>query len=353
MSTSANTNTSTSTARSTTPETMNAITYRRYGAPSVVGIERIAKSVAGENEVLVRVRAASIGAADSAARLGNPAMVRLFSGLFTPRIPVLGSDFSGVIAHVGSEVTGWAVGDEVIGVTSVRMSAHAEYVTMPGDGPLVLKPADMNWEHAASLAELTALPFLRDGAKLTAGQRVLINGASGSVGVSAVQLAKHFGAHVTAVCSGANAELVRSIGADEVIDYTVVDFTAVDFTDPAVSTPAQPFDVVFDAVGKSSFRRCARLLTPTGIYLSTVPSVPLLVRAAFIKRARGRRAGILFTGLRKAQAQLADLTEIVRLAGLGVVVPVVDSSFDVANAAAAHARVDSGRKRGSVVVTFA
>lgn len=352
MSTNTTTSKSATTASGTTPETMNAITYRRYGAPSVATIERIAKPVAGENEVLVRVRAASVGAADSAARLGNPAMVRLFSGLFTPRIPVLGSDFSGVIEHVGSEVTGWAVGDEVIGVTSVRMSAHAEYVTMPGDGPLVLKPADMNWEHAASLAELTALPFLRDGAKITAGQRVLINGASGSVGVSAVQLAKHFGAHVTAVCSGANAELVRSLGADEVIDYTVVDFTAVDFTDPAVSAPEQPFDVVFDAVGKSSFRRCARLLTPTGIYLSTVPSVPLLVRAAFAKRARGRRAGILFTGLRKAPAQLADLTEIVRLASLGLIVPVVDSSFNSMNAADAHARVDSGRKRGSVVVTF-
>ena len=347
MSTNTTTSKSATTASGTTPETMNAITYRRYGAPSVATIERIAKPVAGENEVLVRVRAASVGAADSAARLGNPAMVRLFSGLFTPRIPVLGSDFSGVIEHVGSEVTGWAVGDEVIGVTSVRMSAHAEYVTMPGDGPLAIKPADMNWEHAASLAELTALPFLRDGAKITAGQRVLINGASGSVGVSAVQLAKHFGAHVTAVCSGANAELVRGLGADEVIDYT-----AVDFTDPAVSAPEQPFDVVFDAVGKSSFRRCARLLTPTGIYLSTVPSVSLLVRAAFAKRAKGRRAGILFTGLRKAPAQLADLTEIASLASLGVIVTVVDSSCDFTKAAEAHERVDSGRKRGSVVVTF-
>jgi NADPH:quinone reductase-like Zn-dependent oxidoreductase len=295
----------------------------------------------------VRVRAASVGAADSAMRLGTPVFARLYSGVFTPRHPVLGSDFSGVIEHVGSAVTGWEVGDEIIGVSSARMSSHAEYVTMPGDGPLALKAAGVSWEQAAALAELTALPFLRDGAKLTAGQRVLINGASGSVGVSAVQLAKHFGAHVTAVCSGANAELVRSLGADAVIDYT-----AVDFTDPAVSAPEQPFDVVFDTVGKSSFRQCAPLLTPTGIYLSTVPSVPLLVRAAFAKRARGRRAGILFTGLRKAHDQLADLTEIVRLAGLGVVVPVVDSSFDSTTAADAHARVDSGRKRGSVVVTF-
>jgi len=326
----------------TTTATMNAVAYHRYGAPDVVAIERVPRPAAGEHDVIVRVRAATVGAADSAARAGSPFFARLFFGPLRPRLPVLGSDFAGVVEEVGASVTRWAVGDEVIGVTSASLGSHAEYVRVSDDGAMVRKPRRFGFEDAASLAELTALPFLRDAGRVTAGTRLLVNGASGSVGASAVQLAKHLGAHVTAVCSGANIDLVRSLGADEVIDYTVADFTA----------GTARYDVVFDAVGMSSFARCRRILTATGSYLGTVPSLGLLMRTAFAERARGRRAVILLTGLRPTPAQLADLEQIVGLAELGAVVPVVDSTYPASRAAEAHARVDSGRKRGNVILTF-
>jgi NADPH:quinone reductase-like Zn-dependent oxidoreductase len=215
-----------------------------------------------------------------------------------------------------------------MGATGTRMGCHAEYVVVNADEAMVTIPAGLSDGDAVSLLDgyLTALPFLRDGAGLKPGDRILINGASGTVGSAAVQLAKRMGAHVTAVCSGANAELVRALGADEVIDYTTQDFTK-----------SGSYDFVFDAVGKSSFRKCKAILGATGIYLTTVPApgIPL-----------SRRSKILFTGLRKTPDKQRDLDQIFEF-GLK---PVIHESFPLSRVADAHAVVDTGQKRGAVVL---
>ena len=314
---------------------MRAAVYRRYGLPEVVAAAELPTPEPGVGEVLVRVRAASVGAADGAARRGTPRVVRLFSGLFNPRLPVLGSDFAGEVTAVGDGVTTFAVGDRVVGASGPRLGCHAQYVTAPASGVITALPAGVSFEQAAALMDgaLTALPFLRDGGRIRPGHRVLVNGASGSVGSAGVQLAKHFGAHVTAVTSGPNVELVRSIGADVVIDYGTRDFTEGD----------DRYDIVFDAVGTSSYRAARRVLTRDGMYLSTVPG-------ALLPSLFTRRAAVLFTGLRKRDLIAPDAATLVELASAGILVPLIDSRHDLERVAGAHSRVDSGRKRGTVVL---
>jgi NADPH:quinone reductase-like Zn-dependent oxidoreductase len=188
---------------------------------------------------------------------------------------------------------------------------------------------------------MTALPFLRDAAKLQSGQSILINGASGAVGVAAIQLAKQSGATVTAVCSGTNRDLVTSLGADEVVDYTSEDFTR----------PGRRYDVIFDAIGKSSFLRCRRILAEGGIYLTTVPSPAILLAQALTSKSAKRRAGIAFTGLRPPAEKADDLGFLTTLVEAGGVKPVIDRSYPLEQLALAHEYVDTGRKRGSVVIT--
>jgi NADPH:quinone reductase-like Zn-dependent oxidoreductase len=277
-----------------------------------------------------------VGAADAAFRLGEPRFIRLFFGLRRPRQPVLGGAFAGEVVAVGSDVTQFAPGARVYGDTGAAMGANVEFLVVRADGALAPLPGAVSPATAVALADgaMTALPFLRDSAKLQPGQRLLVNGASGSVGAAAVQLGHRFGAHVTAVTSGPNLELVRGIGADEVIDYTLDDFTA----------SSQRWDVVFDAVGLSSFARARRVLTPKGIYLSTVPGV-VMIQSLFT-----RRAGIAFTGLRKDAAKRPDFAELADLAAQGVLAPLIDSEFPLDDVVAAHKRVDSKRKRGTVVL---
>lgn len=315
---------------------MRAATYRRYGAPQVVTIEDRDRPVPALGEVLIRVAAASVGAADSAARLGEPRAARLFFGLPRPRVAVLGSDFAGVVESVGDGVTRFAAGDRVFGASGATLGCHAEYLARPADGAIAALPAEVSFEQAVALTDgaLTALPFLRDTARIQSGHRVLVNGASGAVGSAAVQLAVHFGARVTAVTSSGNLELARDLGAHDTIDYTTTDFTE----------SGRTFDIVFDAVGKSSFWRARRVLSPHGIYLSTVPGV-ILLQALFTKRA-----AISFTGLRKDADKRPDLVELARLARAGALRPLVDGIHPLDDMVAAHARVDSGRKRGTVVV---
>lgn len=315
---------------------MRAVTYSRYGGPDVVAVSEMPTPEPATDEVLVRVRAASVGSADGAARRGTPRVVRLFSGLFRPRLPVLGSDFAGEVVAVGADVSRFAVGDRVVGASGPGLRCHAEYVTVRATGVITALPDALTYEQGAALMDgaLTALPFLRDTGRIEAGYRVVVNGASGSVGSAGVQLAKHFGAHVTAVTSGPNVDLVKSLGADEVIDYGSTDFTKGD----------TEYDIVFDAIGKSTYGAARRVLTSHGMYLSTVPS-------AFLPSLFSRRSAVAFTGLRKAADIAPDVTELVRLAAAGAIDPLIDSRYPLDEAAAAHARVDSERKRGTVVLT--
>lgn len=324
---------------------MRAAIVERYGAADVVRIREVDEPVIGARELLVRVEATTVGATDSANRTGRPAFARVFFGLRRPKHPVFGYDFAGVIERTGSDVTRFAPGDAVYGTLAPSPGAHAEFVRVAADGVVARVPDGLSAAEAVAIVDgyLTAIPFLRDGARVRAGQTVLVNGASGTVGSAAVQYAKHLGATVVGVCSTRHVELVRSLGADEVIDYTREDFTDA----------KGRFDVIFDAVGKRSFRESRAAMTPDGIYLSTVPSLAVMLRR---RRAgstdTGRRAGILFTGLRSGPDKAADLALISQLAEGSSIVPVIDRVLPFEEIVGAHRRVDGGHKAGSVVVAI-
>lgn len=317
---------------------MKAVVVDRYGGPEVATVADLPDPVAGPDSVLVRVAAASVGASDAAFRSGSPWFARLASGLLRPRTRVLGSDFAGRVVAVGGGVEGFAVGDRIAGQTGVSMGGHAELIVVPTDGAVVALPDAVSDAAAVALCDggLTALPFLRDAGRVRAGERVLVIGASGSVGSHAVQLARWLGAHVTAVTSTSNLELVKNLGAHEAIDYRERDVTA----------SSEQWDVVFDAVGATDWRHARRILAPSGRYLRTVPSWDIVLRTLL----RSRRAVIAFTGLRPRDAVRPDLAELVRLAAEGVLEPLIDGSYPLSDAPAAYARVDSRRKRGTVVL---
>lgn len=324
------------------PTTMRAVTCRRYGPPEVLRVERLPVPQLRTGEVLVRVGAVSVSRADAAMRSADPPIARLAAGLRHPRNPVLGAELAGEVVAVGPGVDGVAVGERVVGATGVAQGGYAEYARVPATG-IVGVPDAMSDAEAVALVEggLTALPFLRDGGHVGPGQAVCVNGAAGSVGSSAVQLAVALGADVTAVCSAAGAELVRSLGASQVVDRQAQDVTAGEVR----------FDVVLDAVGTLSMRRVRRVLRPGGIYLSTVPTAGILWHALVAGvPGRRRRGRILFTGLRAAPAKAADQTLLLELAAAGRLRPVLDRTYPLEDAVAAHGYVDSGRKQGTVVL---
>ena len=234
-------------------------------------------------------------------------------------------------------------GDEVFAASDAAFGAHAEYVCLPEEGALALKPTNMTYGEAASVCGggLTSLPFLRDAGKIQRGQKVLINGASGSVGTSAVQLAKYFGAEVTGVCSTTNLELAKSLGADKVIDYTKEDFAKSDET----------HDIICDAVGKSSFSRCEGSLKQRGVCFSTVPTLAILFQMLWTSKIGSKRSMITFTGLRPASEKTKDLIFLKELAEAGKIKPVMDRSYRLEQTAEAHRYVDKGHKKGNVVIT--
>jgi NADPH:quinone reductase-like Zn-dependent oxidoreductase len=324
----------------TLPRTMTAGVHRSYGPPDVLHPEQIPVPTLRPGEVLVRVGAVAASAADAGLRAADPAIARLAGGLFRRRNPILGSEVAGVVVGLGEGVTGMEVGERVAGATGARMGGYAEYVRLQAVG-IARVPEGLTLPDAVGVTEggLTALPFLRDQAHLMAGQRILVNGASGCVGAAAVQLAAHLGAEVVGVCSGVNAELVRSLGAAEVIDYTVDDFASA----------RDAYDVVFDTVATSSFRRCRRALRPGGVYLTTAPSPVAAVQSLLTRRAT-RRVRLAFTGLRPQADKAADMTTLLALAAEGRIRPVVDRTFPLADAAEAHRLIDSRHKRGTVVL---
>jgi len=319
---------------------MKAAVHDRYGSADVVRVQDLPTPVPGGDEVLVRVHAAVVGVVDSVAREGVPRYARVYFGLLRPRSPLLGSDFAGRVEAIGPAVTRFAVGAEVFGTLAPRFGAHAEYVCLSQDAALAPKPARLTFPEAAALVDTTALVFLRDKARLASGQTILVNGASGSVGTDAIQLARHLGAHVTGVCSGPNTDLVERLGADTTLDYTATDFTRAGTT----------YDVVFDVAGTSSFARSRRVLRRGGVYLTTAPSPAILLQMTWTARFGTRRAMVAFTGLRDAAAKRADLSYLAGLADAGALVPVVDTCYPLADIADAYRHVDQGHKRGNIIV---
>lgn len=323
---------------------MKAVTYANYGGPEVVSITQVATPEPGAHEVLIRVRAATVSSGDWRARSltlpkGFGLLGRAIFGFFKPRQPILGTELSGVVEAVGTKVTRFKVGDAVFAYPSAKMGAHAEYAVLAEDGLIARKPENLSFEQAAALSfgGTTALDFLKNKGQLKTGERVLIVGASGSVGSAAVVLAKHFGAHVTGVCSGANAGLVKDLGADAVIDYT-----KADFADTGIG-----YDIILNCNGNVSFAQCERALNEGGRLLLVLGSFRQLVGLERPKKASSKR---LIAGVAKVRRE--DMAFLADLARQGVFIPLIDRSYPMDHAREAHAYVGTGRKRGNVVLTM-
>ncbi len=324
---------------------MKAIVYTQYGPADVLHLQEVEKPTPNDHEVLIKVHATSVTAGDCNARgftfvpPGFGFIARLMFGLRKPRQPILGIELSGEVVEVGKEVRLFRKGDQVFGI-SLKYGAYAEYICMAEDANLALKPANMTWAEAASIpfGANTALYFLRDMAKLQPGQKVLIIGASGCTGVYAVQLAKYYGAEVTGVCSTRNLEMVRTLGADHVIDYTQEDFTE----------NGQTYDVILDMVpGKSSFARDKSSLKQNGLYLAGAGGLESFAQMAWTGLTGGKK---VIAGMAPDRAEgLVFLKELVES---GKLKPVIDRCYPLEQTAEAHRYADTGHKRGSVVITI-
>ncbi|HET8893914.1 MAG TPA: NAD(P)-dependent alcohol dehydrogenase [Gaiellaceae bacterium] len=313
---------------------MKAVVSDRYGPPNVQRLEDIAQPVPNDDELLVRVRASSVTRTDCGLLAAHPFFVRVFTGPIRPRQTILGMEFAGEVVAVGASVAEFAVGDEVFGVKGA--GAHAEFVCVKESAAVAHKPADLTLEEAAAVCDgaCSALSCLR-GEDLGEGRTILVYGASGSIGSAAVQLSKHFGAFATAVCNTKNVELVRSLGADEVIDYTQDDFTK----------NGKTYDVVFDAVGKHSFRRSRRSLKPDGVFVETdlgfmwhAPFLALVTKRMRLGIARYRKEDVVF---------LKELIEA------GEYRAVIDRTYPLEDIVEATEYVETGQKTGNVVLVIA
>ncbi len=324
---------------------MLAMTYSHYGPASVLQPADVAMPKIKSTEIIVRVQASTVTPVDCQFRAGDPPIVRLYMGLFRPKKrTVLGSELSGRVEAIGDDVSEFEVGDHVFAATADGTGGHAEYIALPAKGAVTHIPENMSLAQAATLCNggLTALPFLRDHGRIKPGDRVLIIGASGSIGTCAIELAKHFGAHVTGVCSAANVELVASLGADAVIDYNVADFTRL----------GQKYDIIFDTVAKSSFANARSALKPNGAYLVTAPSFATVFHMLRAAAFGGKRAVMAATGLRPAGDQRRDMDFLKKLAETGVLRSIIDRTYPFAELAKAHEYVETGHKKGNVVVTM-
>ncbi len=313
---------------------MKAIVYTEFGPPDVLQFKEVEKPTPKDNEVLIRIYATTVVAEEPDKRSGPG-----INGLKKPKNPILGEELAGEIEAVGKKVKRFKVGDQVFGID--WYGAHAEYKCMPEDKALVIKPTNMTYKEAAAVPNgaLTALPFLRDKGKIQSGQKVLINGASGSVGTSAVQLAKYYGTEVTGVCSTGNLELVKSLGADKVIDYTQEDFTQ----------SGETYDIIFDTVGKRSFSDCKSSLSQKGIYLTTVPTLSVL-QIPWISGSK--KARFMAAGLRPARKKIKDLLILKEIIEAGKLKAVIDRRYPLEQTAEAHRYVEKGHKKGNVVITL-
>ncbi|MEJ8562936.1 NAD(P)-dependent alcohol dehydrogenase [Yoonia sp. GPGPB17] len=321
---------------------MKAAIYNRYGAANVVKLVDVPTPEVKPTDILVRLNASAVTAADSMIRQGMPRFGRLFLGLRGPKVTAMGTQFAGEVIKVGVDATKYAVGDRVFGETGLNFGAHAEFVSIAEDGLIAPIPDGLSYEDAAALCDgpLTDMNFLVNLAQLQPGQHILINGASGSLGTAAVQLAKGFGAEVTGVCSTRNVAFVKSLGADHVIDYSKDDFTE--------HTAA--YDVIYDTVGKSSFAAAKPALTSNGIYISPVLGLGLLGQMLFGNMFRSKKAKFSATGMLPITQQRPLLSDLLARIAKGDLKMIIDRRFSLDRVAEAHAYVDTGHKRGNVIL---
>ena len=318
---------------------MKVMVYSKYGSPDVLHIKEVEKPVPKDNEVLIKIYATSVTSGDVRMRKADPFAIRFFNGFMKPKkITVLGNELAGEIEAIGKDVKLFKKGDQVFGQAGLTLGTNAEYICLSEDVALAIKPANLTYEEAAVIpfGGNTSLHFLREG-NIRSGQKVLIYGASGSLGVSAIQLAKYFGAEVTGVCSPKNFEMVKSLGADKVIDYTKEDF--------AKNGPV--YDIVFDTLGKSPFSGCIKSLKKNGIYLRAVHmSLSSVVRGFWTSFTTSKKViGGLATERKENLIFLKELIET------GKLKPVIDRRYPLEQLVEAHDYVEKGHKKGNVAIT--
>lgn len=329
---------------------MKAVVCTEYGRPEVLQLKEIAKPAPKDNEILIRVRATSVNFGDTLARNFKAISPREFNmpflfwlltklalGFNQPKATILGSELAGEVESVGKDVKRFKPGDQVFGYLGQSFGAYAEYLCMPDDGVLAIKPANLTYEEAAVVpyGAIMALHLLRQ-AKLQPGQKVLINGASGGIGSAAVQIAKYFGAEVTGVCGAPRLEFVKALGADHVIDYAQEDFTQ----------NGETYDLIFDILGKSSFARCKNALKPNGVLLFASFKMKQLLQMLRTSMTGGKKVVCAI-----APGSTADLMAVKGLIEAGKIKALIDKRYPLEQAAEAHRYAEAGRKRGPVVIT--
>lgn len=323
---------------------MKASYCPKYGGPEVYKIVELETPTPKENEVLIKVYSAIVSPTDSNFRSGKPFIARLFSGLFKPRKKIHGEMFVGKVESVGSQVSNFKVNDMVYGTNGMKLGAYAEYVCVDVKEAIRKVPNEVHYKDALSLLDggITALPFLKELGKVTSGDHVLINGASGAVGSMGVMIAKHLGANVSAVCSSKNIEIVKLLGADAVIDYTSDDFTR----------NLDTYDVIFDAVGKSSYGVAKKALKEQGLFMTTVPTPGVMLQALTKKNATTKRASFMAAGLRKVDIKIQDLEYLEKLLISNELKPLHGKSYPLEQLGEAQSYVETGHKVGNVTITI-
>lgn len=321
---------------------MKAAIVTGYGSANLIKLVEMPIPQAKANEVLVKIHASSATRADTMMRTGKPYFGRLFLGLKKPNKQIPGTGFAGQITAVGNEVSSFKVGDQVFGETATEFSTNAEYVVVPENGVILKKPENLSYEEAATFCDghLTSMNFLKNVGQLKAGQKVLINGASGSLGTSAIQLAKYMGAEVTGVCSNRNVGLVKSLGADHVIDYTQEDFTKGN----------TQYDLIYDTVGMSSFSESKKVLSENGAYISPVLEFSLLRQMICTSLFGKKKARFEATGMKKPNELKPMLEELIQIFKEGKLKTIIDRQFPLEKVAQAHAYIDTGHKKGNVII---
>lgn len=323
---------------------MRSIIVQNYGGPEVLKMEVTKKPEPKENEVLIRIKATSITAASTFMRKGKPYFARLFTGLRKPKVKTPGTDLSGVIESIGEKVKKFNVGDKVMAETGLNCGTYAEYICLSEDELIVHQPENISAEEATSILDggSTALAFFTDSVNIKPGQKILINGASGSIGTSAIQLAKLFGAEITAVCSKKNKALVMDLGAHYFLDYTNND----------LEKTTNKFDIIFDTVGKLSIKKAKDLLNSNGVFLTPVLKLSVLINMIFISPFSNKKVKFSATGIRKHELRMRDLLELQKLLESGSITPIIDRVYRFENIIDAHTYVDQGHKRGNVVISL-
>lgn len=321
---------------------MKAVIVENYGGPEVLTIQNVAMPTPKSNEILIKIKATSVTRASGMMREGKPYFGRLFTGLTRPKVKTPGTDLAGIVTAIGSSVSRFNIGDKVMAETTLSCGAYAEYICLPENELIVIQPENISAAEATGILDgaCTSLAFFTDQVKIKKGDKVLINGASGSIGTAAIQLAKHFGAEVSAVCSGKNKALVKDLGADQVFDYTKNEF----------ELSADSFDVIFDTVGTFSYCKSKAHLNINGTFMTPVLSLFVILSMLFISPFSKKKLKFEATGLRKKELQMRDLLKVRELLVKNELKTVIDKVYSLNQVQAAHTYVDTGRKRGNVIL---